>query len=117
MRILLVDDDAAMLRIISLALSRKGHAVSSADNGEGALAAVDQARPDVVLLDLGLPDMDGAEVCRRFRGRDIPVILVTAGADAAVDKARSYGALGCIAKPFDCGTLASTVEALLAKPR
>lgn len=117
MHILLVDDDAAMLRILSLALSRKGHTVSCAEDGAGALAAAARRKPDVALLDLGLPDMDGAEVCSALRSRGVPVILVTAGPDAAVAEARAHGALGCIDKPFDCATLASAVEALLAKPR
>src|SRR5438105_973973 len=82
-RVLVVEDDRAVTRVVSAALRSRGYAVHSVTTGEAALAAAEDEGPDVVVLDLGLPDIDGIEVCRRLRAwSTVPIIVVTAeGAD------------------------------------
>src|SRR5688572_2744147 len=77
--ILVVDDEAGILRLIKLELSLHGFQLILASRGEEALRLAEEHRPDLVLLDLGLPDMSGVEVLKRLRERTpIPVIMVTA---------------------------------------
>ena len=85
-RILVVDDEAPVREVLSEYFTTQGYVVDSASNGNEALAAVKRARPDLVLLDVRMPGLDGVEVLRRIREVDggITVIMVTANEDVAL---------------------------------
>ncbi len=111
--ILVVDDEEALRKAIALRLKQAGHRVSEASGGREALQCLETAPVDVVLLDVGLPDMNGVEVLRRIRQAERPVeaILITANAtlDAAVAGARDQ-AVDFLIKPVDFAELARTLE-------
>jgi DNA-binding response OmpR family regulator len=69
--VLIVDDDAAILRMLQRTLSAEGYEVTTAGDGGNALAAIERTTPDLVVLDLGLPDLDGLAVCRRLRDKGL----------------------------------------------
>ena len=95
--VLVVDDTIANLRLLSNMLSEEGYDVRAVTNGPQALQAVERDPPDVILLDITMPEMDGYEVCRRLKARDhskdVPVIFLTALTDTA-DKVRAFDAGG-----------------------
>jgi CheY-like chemotaxis protein len=113
--VLVVDDDARLLRVVSMYLSIEGYEVTSAADGPSALAALRAERPDVVLMDIMMPGMDGIEACARIRGQTetagIPVLLFSAlsGAEDA-ERARLAGANHLITKPFNLIGLAAIVN-------
>ena len=111
-RILIVDDEPAILATMAPLLRSKGYDVSTAMSGKAALENVERLNPDVIVLDLGLPDIDGVEVCRLIRdGRTTPIIVLSArGAEADKVAALDAGADDYVTKPF--GT-----EELLARLR
>src|SRR5450631_4368079 len=77
--VLVVEDDPSVTRVLRAALRSRGYEVTSAKTGEAGLIAAGQLQPSVILLDLGLPDIDGVEVCRRLRAQStVPIIVVTA---------------------------------------
>lgn len=103
--VLLVDDNPDNLRLLIETLAADGFTVRPADSGELALAAVAALQPDLILLDIRLPGIDGMEVCRRLKAapesRDIPVIFISAaGEEAAVVQGLSLGAVDFISKPI-----------------
>ncbi|MFL5791838.1 MAG: response regulator transcription factor [Actinomycetota bacterium] len=113
-RILLVDDDPAILRLLDVNFRMEGFDVEATSHGEEALATAARQAPDVVVLDLMLPGMDGREILRRLREdpttADVPALFLTArGRDDAMmnDDARY------IQKPFDTVELVATVRAML----
>ena len=115
--ILVVDDEPNIAELIELYLSREGYHVVTADSGEAALRAVAEHRPRLVVLDIGLPDMDGLEVCRRLRQTStIPVIFLTAR-DGEVDRVvgLELGADDYITKPFSPPELVARVKAVLRR--
>jgi CheY-like chemotaxis protein len=117
-RILIVDDCRVSTRLFMALLETPGYELSVASNGLDALRACEKARPDLILLDLSLPEMDGFEVARRIKGdgrtRDIPIIAVTAyGHDEATDEALEAGADHFMTKPFSGVVLRETVAALV----
>lgn len=113
MRILLVEDDASLAAGLKDALGREGFVVNHVANGQLALASVRAEAPDIIVLDLGLPDMDGLQVLSRIRQRDehIPVMLLTAR-DGMEDKIAGLdsGADDYLAKPFDVKELAARLR-------
>jgi len=113
--VLVVEDDRSMLRIVTAALRARGYSVASATTGEAALAIVSESPPSVVLLDLGLPDMDGLEVCRRLRDwSTVPIIVVTAdGADERKVVALDEGADDYVTKPFSMSELLARIRVAL----
>jgi DNA-binding response OmpR family regulator len=120
MKLLLVDDDPAIRLIAGKALKRAGFTVTMATDGAQALETVRAERPEVILLDWMMPDIDGPEVCRRLKQdpacADIPVIFLTARSQQAeVASGLALGAAGYIVKPFDALTLGDEVRALLAR--
>jgi two-component system KDP operon response regulator KdpE len=114
---LAVDDEAGILRLIRLELSEQGYRVVVAADGEEAIRTFEQQRPDVVVLDIMLPDMSGLEVMRRLRERsNTPIILLTAR-DHDEDKVRGLelGADDYIVKPFNPQELTARVRAVLRR--
>lgn len=116
--VLLVDDDAAIRRTLASGLELEGFAVVPASGGRAALAACEQIHPAVVLLDLGMPDLDGLEVLRRLRagGDDVPVCILSAR-DEVDDRVRGLqaGADDYVVKPFALEEVAARLEALLRR--
>lgn len=121
MRILVVDDDRAVREALRRTLTLAGYEVEVAQDGERALEQIVQAVPDAVVLDVGLPGIDGLEVCRRVRrlGNRVPILILTAR-DAVSDRidGLDVGADDYMVKPFDVGELKARLRALLrrAKP-
>jgi DNA-binding response OmpR family regulator len=117
-RVLIVEDDEAIGRGLENVLAERGFTVQRCTHGGRALVAVDAERPDLVLLDLGLPDIDGVEVCRRLRrgSPGLPIVVLTAR-DAEMDivLGLNAGADDYIAKPFRLGELLARIGALLRR--
>ena len=118
-RILVVDDEPDIVRVVVRIMEARGHQVTTAADGFEALERVAQEKPDVVILDLHLPKMDGFEVCRRLKGdagtRDIPIVMMTA-AYVSVEDARAGAETGAdeyVVKPFLREVLIHNVERLL----
>jgi two-component system, OmpR family, response regulator MprA len=116
--LLVVDDDRAVREALRRALTLAGYEVREAADGEQALELVVQAIPDAVVLDVGLPGIDGLEVCRRLRrlGNRVPILMLTAR-DAVSDRIDGLdaGADDYMLKPFDVGELKARIRALLRR--
>jgi DNA-binding response OmpR family regulator len=116
--VLLAEDDSAIADPLSRALQREGYAVEVVTDGLSALEFADAGRADLLVLDLGLPGMDGLEVCRRLRssGRGLPVLMLTARADE-VDfvVGLDAGADDYVAKPFRLAELLARIRALMRR--
>jgi DNA-binding response OmpR family regulator len=115
--ILVVDDEANIADLVELYLRREGFRVVQAATGEAALSAVTDHRPRLVVLDVGLPDIDGLEVCRRLRrSTTLPVIFLTAR-DTEVDRVLGLelGADDYVTKPFSAPELVARVKAVLRR--
>ena len=118
MKILVVDDDRAVREALRRALALAGYEVQLAENGEQALERIVHAVPDAVVLDVGLPAIDGLEVCRRVRrlGSRVPILILTAR-DEVADRidGLDVGADDYMVKPFDVGELKARLRALLRR--
>ncbi len=115
--ILVVDDEPNIADLVELYLRRDGYRVVKAGNGEDGLRAVEDHRPRLVVLDVGLPDIDGLEVCRRLRATStMPVIFLTAR-DTEVDRVLGLelGADDYVTKPFSPAELVARVKAVLRR--
>jgi two-component system KDP operon response regulator KdpE len=113
LRILVVDDEPAILRFLRVGLGSQGYLVLAAENGQRALDAMWSKRADIVVLDLGLPDIDGLDVIKRVRdaGSAVPIIVLSSRSDeAAKVQALDHGADDYVTKPFG-------IEELLARIR
>jgi DNA-binding response OmpR family regulator len=119
MKILLVDDDATLLDLVGYALGRKGHRVVTAADGTQALALCRAERPDLVLLDVTLPEVDGFEVCRQIRQEShTPVILLTGRReDADVVQGLDAGADDYVTRPVSLRVLTARMNAVLRRYR
>lgn len=113
--IFVADDDAALVAGLELALTLRGYAVRTASSGRGLLELLDSERPDLLLVDVVMPEVDGLEVVRRVRAREelrgVPVLVVT-GLLGEEDRARvlGSGASAYIPKPFRLGELLARIE-------
>jgi two-component system response regulator MprA len=117
-RILVVDDDRAVRDALRRALTLGGYDVVTAAGGQQGLTEVAQSLPDAVVLDVGMPNLDGLEVCRRLRtaGNRVPVLMLTAR-DAVTDRIDGLdaGADDYLVKPFDIGELKARLRALMRR--
>jgi two-component system, OmpR family, response regulator MprA len=117
-RILVVEDDRSMRDVLRFALTTSGWDVTLAENAQHGLSQLASTPPDAVVLDAGLPDMDGLALCRRLRraGNRVPVLMVSgrAGLEDRIDGLEA-GADDYLAKPFDLGELRARLRALLRR--
>ena len=116
-QILVVDDDIRILRMIRRMLELEGYGVVTSGDGQSALEAFDNETPDLVLLDVMMPDMDSETVCQRIREfSQVPIIMVTArGEDDDKVKGLDSGADDYVTKPFSASELAARVRAVLRR--
>ena len=117
LRILVVDDEPNILAAVAPLLRARGYDVSTAMSGKGAIETVERETPDLVVLDLGLPDMDGVEVCRLLRdGRATPIIVLSArGAERDKVSALDAGADDYVTKPFGTEELLARIRVALRR--
>jgi two-component system response regulator ResD len=117
--ILVVDDEASIVEVVGIYLEREGYRVTVARDGQSALGAVRRERPDLIVLDLMLPKMDGLEITRRLRGQGdvtIPIIMLTAkGEETDRIIGLEMGADDYVVKPFSPRELVSRVKAVLRR--
>ncbi len=117
-RLLLVDDEPDLVQMVSVRLKAAGYEVSTAYDGQEALDKVKQARPDLMILDLMLPKLDGYKVCRLLkfdeRTKSIPILIFTARAQVEdVTLATECGADAYLTKPFEAKALLGKIQELL----
>jgi CheY-like chemotaxis protein len=118
-KILICDDDPAILRVIQVNLEVEGYDVVTAHHGEEALEVAHAEHPDLIILDIMMPRLDGYQTCEALKSADdtkaIPVIFLSAKAQASdIEKGKSYGVDDYLTKPFDPSDLIDVVERLLA---
>ena len=117
-RILVCDDDPVILRLLQVNLELEGYEVLSAHNGEEALEIASAERPDLVILDIMMPKLDGYQTAERLKSqedtKEIPVVFVSAKAQLSdIEKGKSYGVADYLTKPFDPSDLLEIVERLV----
>jgi two-component system KDP operon response regulator KdpE len=118
-KVLVIDDDPSLLRAMRLGLRSGGHEVFTAANGEQGLTETAVSSPDIVILDLGLPDIDGLEVCRRIRQwSDVPIVVLSATeTEARKVAALDGGADDYITKPFGMAELEARIRVALRRSK
>ena len=119
MKILVVDDDPQLRSLVGLALDRAGFAVVTAADGQSALMQAARELPDLIVLDQGLPELDGLEVCRRIRAKsEVPIVFLTAR-DDELDRVLGLelGADDYVTKPFSPRELVARIKAILKRAR
>lgn len=117
LKILVVDDEAAIRRFLHAALSANGHTVFEVDTGEGAIVMLEKHRPDLLILDLGLPDADGIDIIREVREwNNLPIIILSVR-DHEEDKiiALDAGADDYLTKPFGVGELLARIRGVMRR--
>jgi CheY-like chemotaxis protein len=117
-RILVCDDDPVILRLLEVNLQLEGFEVLLAHHGQEALDIATSHRPDLVILDIMMPQMDGYEACERLKSdsatKDIPIVFLSAKAQQSdIDKGREYGVADYLTKPFDPSRLVEVVQRLV----
>ena len=118
-RILICDDDPAILRVLQVNLEVEGYETYLAHHGEEALQIANAEHPDLIILDIMMPRLDGYQTCERLKAddatKDIPVVFLSAKAQASdIEKGKTYGVEDYLTKPFDPDTLVETIERLLS---
>ena len=121
-RILVVEDDRFIREVVTTALTVEGYVVDVAEDGDQAWRYLSSQKPELIVLDLALPRMDGLTICRNLRAREdsahTPVLVVSAMTGrSVVQAALDAGANDFLDKPFDLGDLLERVEALIAAGR
>ena len=116
-RILICDDDPAILRVLQVNLEVEGYETLLAHHGEEALEIARREKPDLVILDIMMPRLDGYQTCERMKAddtlKDIPVVFLSAKAQQSdIDKGKSYGVADYLTKPFDPDLLVETIDRL-----
>ncbi len=116
-RILIVDDEPKILGTLAPLLRARGYEVFTAMNGRAALETVDRDKPDLIVLDLGLPDTDGVDLCREIReGQNVPIVVLSArGAEGDKVRALDVGADDYVTKPFGAEELLARIRAALRR--
>jgi twitching motility two-component system response regulator PilG len=119
-KILIVEDEESLLKLESILLISKGFDVKGVSNGRAALEAVAEEKPDLILLDIMLPEIDGFEVCRQIKSdpstRHIPVVMLTAKKSREdMVRGEKVGADWYITKPFKSAMVIETIQRFLAK--
>ena len=115
-KILIIDDEPAILLVSRRRLEANGYEVITAASGKEGIEKAAVCEPDLILLDIIMPGLDGYEVCRRLKGsektREIPVIIFTASSppDSSGERAIELGAAACLTKPFESDDLLSIIE-------
>ena len=120
MRILIIDDDENIRRLVSFNLSLDGHEIIMAENGKKGFKTAKSEMPDLILLDVMMPVMDGIETCKKLKSdpqtKNIPVFMLSAkGQMKDLDEAFDAGADNYITKPFDVEKLNDTIQFKLSK--
>lgn len=118
-RILIVEDEPNIREVISFALDRAGHAIATARNGVEALQQVRRGPPDLIVLDIGMPEMDGLEACRQIRkSSDVPILFLSAR-DEEIDRVLGLeiGGDDYVTKPFSARELVARVNVILKRVR
>lgn len=119
-KVLIVEDEESLLKLESILLTSKGFEVKGVSNGKAALESLEEDKPDLILLDIMLPEIDGFEVCQRIKAnpetKNIPVIMLTAK-KSREDMARGelVGADWYITKPFKSAMVIETIQRFMAK--
>jgi twitching motility two-component system response regulator PilG len=118
-KILIVEDEESLLKLESIILSSKGYNVTGVTDGAAAINEISRALPDLVILDIMLPDMDGFEVCRRIRSNPassrVPIIMLTARKNSQdLDCGLQAGADAYMTKPFKSAQLIGAIEQILS---
>ena len=118
-RVLVVDDDRALLRALTIGLAARGYDVTTARTGTDGVVQASLAQPDVVVLDLSLPDIDGVEVCGRIREfSEVPIVILSAlGSEGRKVEALDRGADDYVTKPFGMAELEARLRVLLRRSR
>ena len=119
-KILVVEDEESLLRLESILLSSKGYNVVGVKDGKSALEMAAKEKPDLIILDIMLPEMDGIEVCRRIKAdpatSSIPVVMLTSKKSRQdVEIGTEAGASAYITKPFKTAMVIEVIEGLLGK--
>jgi DNA-binding response OmpR family regulator len=119
-RILIVDDEAELVEMLTTRFEAAGYEVDCAFNGQECLEHVRNKRPDIILLDIMMPKLDGLHVCRLLKFneeyQEIPIVILTArGQESDKTSGEKVGADFYIVKPFDSGNLVETVDRLVHK--
>ena len=116
-KILIVDDEPSLLATMAPLLRSRGYEVMTATSGRAALEAAQREEPDLIVLDLGLPDVDGIEVCRAIREQSTIAIVVLSARGAEIDKVRALdaGADDYVTKPFGAAELTARIRAALRR--
>jgi DNA-binding response OmpR family regulator len=117
-RVLVCDDDPVILRLLQVNLELEGYEVIAGRNGEEAVSLAAENNPDLVILDIMMPRLDGYQACEQIKSndstKDIPVVFLSAKAQQSdIDKGKEYGVAAYLTKPFDPNELLSVVDRLL----
>ncbi|MHB8509052.1 MAG: response regulator transcription factor [Candidatus Dormibacteria bacterium] len=117
-RVLVVDDEPGIVDFVRLGLQYEGFEVQSAADGKAAMIAISEFKPDIVVLDIGMPRMDGIEVCRAIQGSDIGILILSAR-DGLQDRLKGLevGADDYLVKPFHFEELMARLRAILRRRR
>jgi len=121
-KILVVDDEPDIVKLVTLKLANEGFRVIGAGDGEEALKKVEEGKPDLIILDISMPKMDGWEVCEKIKAKpeskDIPIIMLTAlGYISEEFKGLRLGAVKYIKKPFDADELINVVYQVIEQKK